>query len=95
MYNEQEFKKLQEEVKKLSKELEVNIARTQLIFNSINSPRVSFDNFEGRFKILTSDPTSGTSTFTPDSGTLYFYDDGATRRIYVRINNSWRYINLT
>lgn len=36
-------------------------------------------------------------TFTPKNfyEQIQFYDDGATRRIYIYINGDWRYVALT
>ena len=39
--------------------------------------------------------TSVIPTYRPENGTMVLYESGTTRRIYVFINGSWRYVNLT
>lgn len=54
--------------------------------NNVDSPFVQLNG-----KILT-------SVFSADfgsNGDIYLYDVAGTRRIYAKINGTWRYVNLT
>lgn len=79
--------------KKINEELIFNLVQSFLYSHQhtgVDSAKISPSNLLG-FPLFRSVPAH-----TAPEGTIVLYwDGGATFRIYVRINNTWRYVNLT
>lgn len=88
------------EASALSADLRAAIARVSSLERQIQSlkerldnPRVRIQNFEGVFKTVSSAPSNSDDY---QDGSILLYDDGSsTRRIYAKINKTWRYVALT
>lgn len=76
--------RLTRDVQQLKKDLDA-------ISALVISPRVSFENFEGSFKTLSTAPT--TTNF--QNGSLVLSDVSGTRKINVRINGAWYSVTVT
>lgn len=83
----------EEQIKQLVKEEIMKFAQQKSNFfvpvhyhNNIDAPFVQLNG-----KILTSVPTADFGT----NGNIYLYESGGTRRIYAKINGTWRYSTLT
>ncbi len=84
----------------LSADLRAAVARVsalerqlQELKGSLNNPRVRIQNFEGVFKAVSTAPSNSDDY---QDGSVVLYDDGSsTRRIYTKINKTWRYATLT
>lgn len=84
--NEEQIKKLiQEEVMKVLNQ-KSNFLVPWHIHNNTDAPYV-----QANAKILTSAPSADFG----NNGDIYLYDVGGVRRIYAKINATWRYAVLT
>lgn len=78
------IEKLEEKIRSMGEEL--GILKTLL-----NSPRVQIRNLEGALKTIDTAPT-GVDYM---DGTVLLYDDGADRKIYVKINDTFYSVAVT
>lgn len=70
-----------------------NEQELSLLRKSISGPRVRIQNFEGVFKVVSVQP-SNSDDF--QDGSVVLYDDGSsTRRIYAKMNKTWRFVAVT
>lgn len=79
--------------KKINEELIFNLVQSFLYSHQhtgVDSSKISPSNLLG-FPLFRSVPTH----IAPEGTIVLYWDGGATYRIYVRINNTWRYVNLT
>ena len=59
----------------------------------LTSPRVRIQNLEGVFKVVAVVPSNSDDY---QDGSILLYDDGSsTRRIYAKMNKTWRFVALT
>lgn len=65
----------------------------QRLRTNLNNPRVRIQNLEGVFKVVSTVPSNSDDY---QDGSILLYDDGSsTRRLYAKMNKTWRYTALT
>lgn len=52
--------------------------------------RINTKDLIGGFPVIASTPT-----YVAEEGTFRIYDNGVTRRLYIKVNQTWRYTDLT
>lgn len=77
-------KYIDQQIEKLKADLVSNFNVPYHIHNNIDAPYVP-----ANAQILSSVPTGG------NEGDILLYESGGTRRIYAKINGTWRYSTLT
>jgi hypothetical protein len=82
---------MEEDIKKLKDRVDYLEKTLNNLSNSIRNPRVQIENLEGIFKTLASAPL----TTDYRDGALVLYDDGGTRKIYVKINGAFYSATIT
>lgn len=89
---EQEVGQLKDEITSINNK----ITETQRSFSSELQPhfhksdRINTKDLIGGFPVL-----SATPTYVAEEGKFAVYDNGVTRRLYIKANQTWRYVNLT
>lgn len=83
----------QMEITALKAQVESLTQQVRKLHGNLNNPRVRIQNFEGVFKIVSTTPSNSDDY---QDGSVLLYDDGSsTRRIYAKMNKTWRYATLT